>query len=89
MLLRDRLALITVTLGILTAPVAAAPQDKKTDPEPDGLVERVVDAYVKTETARAKGRGSPSTRSPTPSPGSATRRNVTGTNRSCPRTTRW
>jgi hypothetical protein len=54
MLLRDRLALITVTLGILTVPVAAASQDRKADPEPGGLVGRVVDAYVKTETARAK-----------------------------------
>jgi len=54
MLLRDRLTVLIAAACILAAPVAAAPQDRKPDREPDGLVERVVDAYVTTETARAR-----------------------------------
>jgi hypothetical protein len=54
MLLRDGLAVLITAVGIVAAPVAAAAHDKKTDREPDGLVERVVDAYVKTETAKAR-----------------------------------
>jgi hypothetical protein len=53
-LLRDRLAVLTAAVGFLAAPVAAAVQDRKADPEPGGLVGRVVDAYVETETAGAK-----------------------------------
>ena len=34
--------------------MAATAQDKKSDPEPEGLVERVVDAYIAVETAKAK-----------------------------------
>ncbi|HVK13109.1 MAG TPA: hypothetical protein VM597_30430 [Gemmataceae bacterium] len=54
MLLRDCLAVLMTAIGILAAPVAAVPQDKKPDQEPGGLVDRIVDTYVKTETARAR-----------------------------------
>ena len=88
MLPHRRLALITVTLGVLTVPVAVASQDRKSNPEPNGLVEKVVDAYITVETARAK-----RTRRPLDPLADALARvrardSWTGTNRSCRRTTR-
>jgi hypothetical protein len=52
--LRDRLAVLTAAVGVLAAAVAAAAQDGKADRGPGGLVERVVGAYVGTETATAE-----------------------------------
>lgn len=52
MLHPPRIAVASVTLGFVAATAAA--RDGKTDPPSNELVEKVVDAHIKVETARAE-----------------------------------